>query len=113
LLVRLGAESETLKRGVLVVALWGVRTVHMRGKFIHTKCEVSLFARHAPFDMCPLLVGGKQFEGSSPCHMKLQLNENGVVIPSLKRSGVGGEYKIRALNSCSAFCLFLYQQSKH
>jgi hypothetical protein len=32
----------------LVVALWGVPTVHMRGKFIDTKCDVSLFAKHAP-----------------------------------------------------------------
>jgi hypothetical protein len=39
--------------------------MHMRGKFIHTKCEVILFARHAPFDVCPLLVGRKQFQAVS------------------------------------------------
>jgi hypothetical protein len=37
----------------------------MRGKFIRTKCEVLLFARHAPFDICPLVVGEKQFQGVS------------------------------------------------
>jgi len=39
--------------------------IHVRGKFIHTKCEVILFARHAPFDICPLLVGRKQLQGVS------------------------------------------------